>query len=83
LPKKYSPTALAAEIKGLKVQSNHPENAGSDFALIRNDNASASVPRGWLPAGYEYWREKEVIHPVSHPDSTGDRDAERRAGKQS
>jgi len=38
-----------------------PERPGTEFVLIHNDNATVRLPRGWLSAGVEYWRENSEL----------------------
>ena len=44
----------------------HPEMPGPDFTVIHNDRADVKLPHGWLPVGYEYWREGDKLHWERH-----------------
>ncbi len=61
-----------AHISGVLYSSsdgvNRAKQPSDNFTVIYNENADVKLPRGWLHAGEEYWREGNQLHSNRGPE---------------
>jgi hypothetical protein len=57
---------ISAVIYSASNWVTHSEKPGRDFTIIYNENANVPLPRGWMQAGEEYWREGNELRSARH-----------------
>jgi hypothetical protein len=55
---------VSAVLYGWADEHNNASIPGREFILVHNPQAASPVPRGVLPAGYEFWVENDHLRRV-------------------
>lgn len=53
---------LSGIIWGTADAANAPQVFGRDLTFVRNLNATAPLPHGWIREGREYWEDGRLYH---------------------